>query len=426
MGQFKAAIDCMPRVRGFSSEPMRWDRQLCTHPDKYPLDVGLMTTHAPKAMWAWTQGLMKFLLPTMRQAPGKITRLRCSAGLFETELGHTLSRSHIPSTFKHLTSINLSYSWAEWRTWVHWKHPEGSGHAYLRSLQSALFAAEDLQELSISFDCATGGYAPPFRLPDWMFMGEDGRPHKWKRLRSLRFAHLLKTEAWLVPLISAHADSLRHLELEQCNLKKSFALLLALEAGMLRPAHVPDAIRLHSIIINEPGVHESALISEQTLLHFIHHGAAELFDWLAGKAGPKLTSQHKPLRSYNPMTSNGGGAGHIHGGEHSILGHDNDDDDDYEPTFEYVAEAEEDWNSDEGPPPLLSSIDWDLDETQQILCGRFVTHSDGCRDVGGEDCDEDADDQASDHSSEWWSDTDSELDFVMPVEVVTHPTDDTA
>lgn len=239
----------MPKVRGFSSEPMRCDRLLCSHADKYAVDVGLLTTHGPRDRWAWTQGLMRFLLPTMRKQPGKITRLRCSAGLFKTEFGPSLVRSRMHSTFKHLTCINLTYSWEEWRNWIHWRYSIGDGHAFLRSLQSALFAATDLQELSIAFDCGLEGYGPPFRLPDWMFRDQDGQAHKWKRLRSLRLAYLMRTENWLVPLIETHADTLRHLGLENCNLETDFAIRLACIRS--------EALQLRSIIINEPGVRES-------------------------------------------------------------------------------------------------------------------------------------------------------------------------
>lgn len=383
----------MPNVRGFSSEPMRSDRLLYTQSDKYPFDVGLLTTHGPHNTWAWTQGLMRFLLPTMRKYPGKITRLRCSAGLFKPEFGHSLLREHIPSTFKHLISINLTYSWAEWRKWMHWRHPVGDGYAFLRSLQGALFAASDLEELSIAFDCGLGGYGPPFHMPDWMFRDEDGQPHKWKRLRSLRFAYLMKTEAWLVPLIAANADTLRHLELENCNLQDSFAGRLARIKG--------KAPQLHSISINEPGVHESMLISEQKLLDYVAHEARDLDREWAEKTGQDLPSYTGEIEAQQTWASEDD--------------EDTDDEDmlsedsDYSPEFEYTAEAEEDYNSDEEPPPLLRWMKPDWSETKQIEIGRFVTHSNLCEDGDDNDCHDADKDEASDHSSEWWSDTDSEL-----------------
>ncbi|KAI7775540.1 hypothetical protein LA080_006733 [Diaporthe eres] len=357
-GQFNAAIACMPKVRGFSSEPMRCDRLLCSHADNYPVDVGLLTTHGSRDRCAWTQGLVRFLLPTMRKQPGKITRLRCSAGLFKTEFGPSLVRSHIPSTFKHLTCINFSYSWEEWRNWIHWRYAIGDGRAFLRSLQSALFAATDLQELRLAFDCGLEGYGPAFRLPDWMFRDEDGQPHKWKRLRSLRFAYLMRTEAWLTPLIAAHADTLRHLDLDHCNLYTSFALQVAYTGSKGK------ALQLHSITINEPGVHESALISEKTLLGFVRHGISDLAREWAGKYGKDLSSD---------AGETGGDPAPDH--EHDTG--DNEDfqseDSDYNPGFEFTAEAEEDYNSDEESPPLFRHMKWDeWGEAEQIGRGPFV------------------------------------------------------
>lgn len=382
----------MPKVRGFSSEPMPSNRVLCSHPDKYPVDVGLITTHGSRDMRAWTQGVVRFLLPTMRKCPGKINRLRCSAGLFKTDFGRGLFRPNIPATFKHLTSINLSYSWAEWRNWIHWRYPVGDGYTSLRSLQSALFAASDLQELSLAFDCGLEGYGPPFRLPDWMFKDEDGKLHKWKSLRSLRFAYLIKTENWLVPLIAANKDTLRHLDLENCNLEDSFAGRLAHIKG--------KAPQLRSITINEPGVRESALISEQKLLDYIHHGAKAEDKRLAEKAGKDWSSD----------------AGE---GEEDWITEDEEDtgdeedldsgDSDYSPEFEYTAQAEEDYNSDEEPPPLLRWVKPHWSEAKQIGVGRFVTHSNVCENVADSDCDDAGNDEASDHSSEWWSDSDSEV-----------------
>lgn len=389
----------MPKVRGFSSEPMRWDRSLCSHPDRYPLDVGLLTTHGPRNRWAWTQGLMRFLLPTMKKHAGKITRLRCSAGLFKTELGPSLVRSRMHSTFKHLTCINLTYSWEEWRNWIHWRYSTGDGYAFLRSLQSALFAATDLQELSIAFDCGLEGYGPAFRLPDWMFRDEDGQPHKWKRLRSLRFAYLMRTEAWLAPLIAAHADTLRHLDLDHCNLHTSFALQIAYTGFKGK------ALQLHSITVNEPGVHESALISEQKLLGYFRHGIMDLAKEWVGKNAQDLRL-------------GAGESGEDQAPDHEDNAADEEDwlseDSDYSPEFEFTAEAEEDYNSDEESPPLFRHMNWDgWGEAEQIGRGRFVTHSGRCENVSDADSDADSNDadndQESDHSSEWWSDTDSEL-----------------
>lgn len=381
----------MPKVRGFSSEPMRCDRLLCTHPDKYPVDVGLLTTHGQRDRWAWTQGLMRFLLPTMRKHAGKITRLRCSAGLFKTEFGPSLVRSRMHSTFKHLTSINLTYSWEEWRNWIHWRYSIGDGHAFLRSLQSALFAATDLQELSIAFDCGLEGYGPPFRLPDWMFRDEDGQPHKWKRLRSLRFAYLMRTENWLVPLIETHADTLRHLGLENCNLETDFAIRLAYIRS--------EALQLRSIIINEPGVRESALISERKLLDYIHHAVGDGDKkWAEETCKDSISEAGDAEEDW--VTEDEGDTDD----EEDLLS----DDSDYSPEFEFTAEAEEDYNSDEEQPPLIRWLKPHWGENRQIGMGRFVTHSNHCENVGDDDCD-DADEQATDHSSEWWSDTGSEL-----------------
>lgn len=385
----------MPKVRGFSSEPMRWDRLLCADPDAYPLDVGLLATHAPREMGAWTQGFTRFLLPTMRKHTGKITRLRCKAGLFRAELGRSLFGKHVPSTFSHLTSIDLSYSWAEWRNWVHWRHEVGDGYTFLRSLQGALFAATDLRELSIAFDCGLEGYGPPFRLPNWMFRDEEGKIHRWKYLRSLRLAYLMRTEAWLVPLVAAHADSLRHLDLENCNLDSDFASGLAWIKG--------KAPRLSSIRINEPGVHESKLIPEERLLHYIHHGERDAYKKWAEKTGrdTSLDDVEAGPEDWTPDSEE-----------------DTDDEDmlsedsDYSPEFEYTAESEEDYNSDDEPPPLLRWVKPGWSETKQIAAGRFVTHSNLCENAGyndRRDDDDDDDDEASDHSSEWWSDDDDEL-----------------
>lgn len=397
-GQFNAAVARMPNVRGFSSEPMQWDRLLCSHPDKYPLDVGLLTTHGSRDRRAWTKGLMRFLLPTMRKQPDKITRLRCSAGLFDTQIRHSynlFSKGHVPWAFKHLTSIDLSYSWAEWRNWIHWRHPFGDGHAFLRSLQSALFTASDLQELSIAFDCGLEGYGPAFRLPDWMFRDEDGQPHKWKRLRSLRFAYLMGTEAWLAPLIAAHADTLRHLDLDHCNLYTAFALHLAYMGFK------GTALQLHSLTINEPGVRESALVSEQKLLGFVRHGIKDLAREWAGKYGQDLPSGVAEAGE-DPAPDHEGDAGD----EEDLQSEDSD----YSPQFEFTAESEEDYNSDEESPPLFRHMKWDeWGEAEQIAGGRFVTHSSRCEKVGHSDNDDADNDQASDHSSEWWPDTDSEL-----------------
>lgn len=382
----------MPKVRAFSSEPMRWDRLLYTHRDRYPFDVGLVTTHGQHDMLAWSQGFTRFLLPTMKEYPGKITSLRCSAGLFTTEFGRGLFRSHIPSTFKHLTRIDLTYSWSVWRSWIHWRHSTGNGYSYLRSLQGALFAASDLQELSIVFDCGLEGYGPPFRMPDWMFRDEDGRPHKWKCLRSLRLAYLVKTEAWLVPLIAAHADTLRHLDLEHCNLKDWFAGRLARIRG--------KAPQLRSIAINEPGLRESDLISEQKLLDYIDHGPKDLDKEWAQKTGKDLPSDAGEAELDWASEDEGSSDD-----EEDLSSEDSD----YNPEFEYTAEAEEDYNSDEESPPLFRWMKWNWSETEQIEIGRFVTHSNLREDADDNDCHDADNDETSDHSSEWWSDTDSEL-----------------
>lgn len=399
---------------------MRWDRVLCTQPDMYPLDVGVVTTHIPLKTKAWTQGFMRFLLPTMSKNPGRITRLRLSSGLFNAQLGRSLmrKRGQVLSTFKYLTSLDLTYSWEEWRNWHHWRHACFDGHEYLRTLQTALLAATDLKELSIAFDCGIGRYAPPFHLPSWIFTDSKGKIHKWERLRSLRLAYLTKTEAWLVPFIAVHADTLRHLTLEQCNLDESFASQLAQIKGL----------QLRSLTIHEPDVPESALVSEGQLLRYVHHGAKDSIRQPREETDEDLPSTDVLVQPLSHVSLGTGEAEDDWETDEELpqptnLAPEQEElnyDSDYDPLFEFTAEAEEDWNSEDEGPPLLRHVPWGKGEAAQIRRGRFVTHSNHYKDVADHDSDDaddnDDDDQASDHSSEWWSDSGSELELFEPVE----------
>ncbi|KAK2609585.1 hypothetical protein N8I77_003081 [Diaporthe amygdali] len=219
LGQFTAAITCMPKLHAFSSEPMPWDRILSQGADGYPFDVGLMQTHAPANTRAWSQGLLGFLMPTMMEEQGRITRLRCFVVDLSCSFVYAVLASRAALT--HITSLDLSFvpGWAG-ATCYDLKMPV---------LRRALMEASGLEELSIAMDCGGGLFGPsqPFHVSNGLFQDDGGKLSKWEHLRTLRLAFMYMNERWLVPLVKNHAEKLRHLILEQCDLMKPLDLELS-------------------------------------------------------------------------------------------------------------------------------------------------------------------------------------------------------
>lgn len=232
---------------------MPWDRILSQRADRYQFDVGLMKTHTEEDPLAWNQGLLNFLIPTIMEDHGRITRLRCFAEGF----GRPLQRASLGRAFTYLTSLDLV---------LQPDHPPsllGSrSRLFKPALRRVLMDASDLQELSIALDCDIELFRVPERCSglSGLFTDKAGQfYYKWRHLRSLRLAFMIQLESWLLPLVDAHSESLRHLDLEQCNLTNSFATRLSQIHGL----------QLNSIIILQRETPRSELISEEGLLRFV-------------------------------------------------------------------------------------------------------------------------------------------------------------
>ncbi|POS78191.1 hypothetical protein DHEL01_v203407 [Diaporthe helianthi] len=303
MAQFKAAVARMPKLHTFASEPMDQCR-IVSLADNFPFEVGLLLKYKswdPAEVWS---DFLHIFLETIADEKGRINKLH-----YGNELSGSLVRidpRYHAAAMPYLVSLELSIADVHTTLGIgHFLCVHNTDHLRqdrdlrrnIRIVRDALHKATELQELSISVQ-SISEVVREDRPFSHSFLDLITQPrqkvHVWQHLRSLKLESIdaSRDNDVLLPLIKAHAKTLRHLQLDQCRPERSFAIELSRIHGL----------RLDSIVLSDSEFHKPELVSEETLLRFIRRqdvGSKRLVRWI-GDGGFMTQNRRPDILEYDP------------------------------------------------------------------------------------------------------------------------------
>lgn len=209
---FEAAIDLLPNLHTFVSGPMNTARVINDPESEYPLEAGMFQRFqdlVDRREDGWNgrtqtnDGLFLFLFPAMERVGSTVTRLRWA----DEFPGCSFFRTFSPVAFKYLESIELCFN----------RSSDGELD-HMRHFKEAYFhAAPILRHFKLCLDHGKG-ISSSGTVGDILLTQCLGNPPRLSGLRSLALHAVAIELADFTRLIESHADSLRHLDLNEVSI----------------------------------------------------------------------------------------------------------------------------------------------------------------------------------------------------------------